>query len=202
MARPRQVSDPSILAAARDCFLQHGPAVSTSVIAERAGTSQALLFQRFGTKEALMRAALAPADAPTWLLDVERGPDDRPIVSQLEEMGERIHDYFGRLLPGLQVLRAAGYPMECTLEQAVEPPPLRSERVVAEWLARAADRGRIRPCNYRHVAAMFLGALHVRPFQRHLLGRDFTTEDDRAYIQGIARMIWHTLDPQSEQPRA
>ncbi len=58
MARPRNLTDTQILYEARACFLEHGAAVSTTVIAERLGISHGVLFQRFGTKDQLLRAAL------------------------------------------------------------------------------------------------------------------------------------------------
>ena len=37
------------------------------------------IFNRFGSKEALMIAALAPPEEVPWVAALEAGPDDRPI---------------------------------------------------------------------------------------------------------------------------
>ena len=78
MVRPRLFSDAEILQVARRCFLEHGPAVSTTVIASEVGLSQAALFKRFGTKQNLMLLALplmalmGLACMVTWLNDRRR----------------------------------------------------------------------------------------------------------------------------------
>ena len=66
MARPQQIADDQLLQVAREVFLEHGPNVSTTLIAERAGVSQATLFKRFGNKSCLMFGALgASGRAPS-----------------------------------------------------------------------------------------------------------------------------------------
>ena len=53
--RPRQFSDDELLQTARRCFLEHGPGVSTGLIAEELGVSQAALFKRFKPIQAAMQ---------------------------------------------------------------------------------------------------------------------------------------------------
>ena len=57
------------------CFLEHGAAVSTTVIAERLGISHGVLFQRFGTKDQLLRAALLPPplEEQPWMARMRSG---------------------------------------------------------------------------------------------------------------------------------
>jgi AcrR family transcriptional regulator len=45
-----------LLAAARDMFIEHGPAVPLDAIATRAGVGNATLYRRFPNRESLMRA--------------------------------------------------------------------------------------------------------------------------------------------------
>ena len=59
MTRPKTISDEELLAVARKLFRTHGHAVSTRQIAEGAGISEAILYQRFGNKEHLFFAAMA-----------------------------------------------------------------------------------------------------------------------------------------------
>ena len=44
------------------------------------------LFKRFGTKQELLLASVAPCDPAPWLPLVEAGPDDRPLDEQLAEI--------------------------------------------------------------------------------------------------------------------
>src|SRR5688572_6591136 len=99
MARPRQVTDEQILHAARVCALEHGPSVSAAVIAERLGVSHGVLFQRFGTKEELLIAALAPAE-PAWIEELALGPDPTTdLHAQLSALARRIHEDFEEMVP-------------------------------------------------------------------------------------------------------
>ena len=56
--RPQKFSDKDILEKTRDCLLAHGVGVSTQVIAQSVGMSEANIFKRFGTKENLIKKSL------------------------------------------------------------------------------------------------------------------------------------------------
>lgn len=60
MGRPRTISDESLLQQARLQFEAKGFAASTKEIAKAAGVSEAVLFQRFETKERLFFTAMLP----------------------------------------------------------------------------------------------------------------------------------------------
>jgi len=193
MARPRNTTDEQILAEARACFLEHGAGVSTALIAERLGISHGVLFQRFGTKEQLLRAALLPALEPPWLAQVRAGPDDRDLREQLRELAEVISDYLESIVPGIAVLRAAGFRLESMSARREELPPVRARAEIAAWFTRAGDRGRLRVPQPEHAADLFLGALQFRPSMQHLVDQRRVRADDRAYCQFVADAVWRTL---------
>lgn len=83
MGRPREVTDDQIRATARRCFLERGAGVSAAEIARELGVSHTTLFNRFGSKEGLLVAALGPPAQVPWIAALEAGPDDRPIRDQL-----------------------------------------------------------------------------------------------------------------------
>jgi AcrR family transcriptional regulator len=60
MGRNKTVEDEEVLAAAREVFRRGGHAASTRDVARAAGVSQAVLYQRFGSKEELFFRAMAP----------------------------------------------------------------------------------------------------------------------------------------------
>lgn len=60
MGRTKRISDEELLALARAAFVEQGLRASTREIARRAGVSEAVLFQRFGTKTELFLAAMVP----------------------------------------------------------------------------------------------------------------------------------------------
>lgn len=192
MSRPRSTTDEQILAEARACFLEHGPGISTTVIASRLGISHAVLFQRFGSKEQLMRAALLEGE-PSWHAAAEAGPDERPVRTQLLELAEVIYASLQRLVPCVAVLRAAGVPME--LEAVEEPAPVRSRRVLTGWFTRASERGLLSAPKPEHAADLLIGALQFRPFYQHISRQSFAPEEDRAYLEFCLETLWKTLAP-------
>jgi AcrR family transcriptional regulator len=62
--------------------------VSAAEIGRELGVTHTTVFNRFGSKDALMLAALAPAEEAPWVATLEAGPDDRPIREQLGEHGK------------------------------------------------------------------------------------------------------------------
>src|SRR5262245_35631904 len=93
MGRPKEVTNEQIVAAARRCFLKRGAGVSTGVIARELGVSHTTVFNRFGSKKALMVAALGPPETVPWVAALESGPDERPVRDQLVELGKAMSAY-------------------------------------------------------------------------------------------------------------
>ena len=206
MTRPRTVSDESILAAARSCAVERGPAVSLEVIASRVGLTSPALLKRFGTRQELMIAALRPSDPPAWLLELEKGPDNRPLAVQLPEMIDRILEFFSTEMPCLTVLAESGFPIEHIFDQSQPPPPLRSIWALAQWLARAQKRGlvadgAIQGRDFEGVAASLLGALHGRVFLSDFLGASYWRRSRDEYVSDVARIYTRALAPTPRKAR-
>jgi AcrR family transcriptional regulator len=204
MARPRQVSDAQILEAARAVFLEQGPGVSTTVIAERLGVSQAALFKRFGTKDELMIAALRPGpeELDALLAWTETGPGPGPIRPQLRELLQRLRDRFAEFLPGMAVLRAAGVtqPERCTDRDPARPlPPVRLQRALAAWLTRAHSAGALRCEAPGAVAYALLGAVHLQSFLAYMAHAEQNTVSD-ASLDALLDSLWAGLDPREVAP--
>jgi AcrR family transcriptional regulator len=98
MGRPKTISDDAILRIARDIFRRHGHTATTRQVANAAGISEAVLYQRFGTKDALFFAALHPRGP-----DIEQllGPDDPPDDAHeyLRTVVRRLGEYFAEVIP-------------------------------------------------------------------------------------------------------
>jgi len=193
MGRPRQVSDQDILATARRCFLEHGPSVSTVTIAEQVGLSQAALFKRFGTKNDLMFRALLPPALPAWVEIVERGPDDRPLVVQLEEVAHHMVAFFSNFIPCMSTLRAASVEVEEVFRRYHVPPPVRARAAFIRWLEMAEARGLIRPVDHASMAEALIGGLQGHVFLSHVLGQEPDTE---RFIASWLDLVWRGLRPQ------
>jgi AcrR family transcriptional regulator len=198
MVRPRNTTDAQILEEARACFLEHGAGVSTTLIAERLGISHGVLFQRFGTKDQLLRAALMPPSEQPWMARVRAGPDDRDVRTQLAELAEEISTYLEQIVPCVAVLRSAGLLLESLAERREELPPVRARREITAWFSRAIARGLLRAVTPAHAADLFLGPLQFRPFQQHLSGQGFDRADNRAYREFVVDAVCRTLAPTTE----
>lgn len=197
--RPRQFSDHELLETARRCFLEHGPGVSTSAIAEELGVSQAALFKRFKTKQALMVEALAPGDRPPWIAVVEAGPDDRPVPVQLREVVEHIDAFLAQMLPCIAVLRAAGLGPADVMQGREVPPPVLAHRTLSGWFRRLHEQGRARIPHPQSTAMAFLGALHARHMLGHMLG-SHAPQIEPEFLQNLVDVLWSGITPPTADP--
>lgn len=175
MARPRQYSDEDILEAAREAFLEHGPAVSTTVIAAKVGLSQSALFKRYGTKEQLMFEALAPPPSVAqWVADLQQGPDDSPLRGQIERIVARITAFFVEMVPRFAIMQSCGVSQRTLLDRYEVPPPVVAVRTVGAWFARAQAAGRVRDdLEPEGLALALLGPIQTRTFIQHIAGERF-----------------------------
>lgn len=99
MGRNKTVDDEELLRVAREVFGAGGHTATTRDVARAAGISQAVLYQRFGSKEDLFLRAMMP-EAP----DIEAllGPyPPRSAKDQVRQIAERLVAFFGDLLPTL-----------------------------------------------------------------------------------------------------
>src|SRR5262245_22349770 len=123
MARPRQVSDDEILAEVRRGVLEQGPSVSLDLIAHRLNVTAPALFKRFGSRNALLLAALKPDDAAALMALLKRGPDEgRPFEPQLLEIMEAHAAFLETTVPCMSALRESGLPKEEMRELFKESP--------------------------------------------------------------------------------
>jgi len=81
MGRQKTISDDEVLRIARDLFRARGHTATTREIAEAVGVSEAVLYQRFGSKDELFFAAMHP-----------RGPDIEALLGP-PEPAEDAHAY-------------------------------------------------------------------------------------------------------------
>lgn len=199
--RPRQFSDEELLETARSCFLEHGPGISTSAIAERLGVSQAALFKRFKTKQELMVAALITNHRPDWVDRVEAGPDERPVPEQLREALEGIDRFFVQMLPCISMARAAGIEPEAIIRTHEVPPPVLAHRTLTAWFRRLHAVGRAVVPNPQSTAMAMLGAIHARHMLRHVLG-EHAPQTEPEFLQNLVDVFWDGVAPKGDEPSA
>lgn len=189
MARPSLHSDQELLEVARSTFLELGPGVSTQVIAERAGVSQATLFKRFGSKDTLLVRALRPPECPPFAALLDEGPDKRPFAAQLREVLGEMDRFFVEMAPAIGLLRSLGRDHAEDLLDYDEPPPLRAHRSLSAWLARATERGLLREIDHDAAALMLMGSFHSRHFLGFVLGLKELGGERERFIQALTDIL-------------
>ncbi len=193
--RPRRFTDEEILEVARETFLELGPHTSTTVIAERVGVSQATLFKRFGSKDALLIRALQPSEGWTVLQRLVAGPDDeRPMRDQLTELLSEMAAFFDKMAPCLAVLRSSGaFPPK--FEGATSPPIL-ARLELQRWLEIAQARGELSEgAAPEHLAVALIAITQARAMRRHLLEDRDLPGDDAAYLLAMLDMLFLGVAP-------
>jgi AcrR family transcriptional regulator len=194
MGRPKEVTDEQIVVAARRCFLERGAGVSAGEIARELGVSHTTLFNRFGSKDELMIAALGPPEDSPWVATLEAGPDHRPIREQLVEHGKVMSAYFQELHAGLAVLQAAGTPRRKVFRRLKgAPPPVRAFRALTAWLRRAQSQGRLAKCDIETLATTILGALHGWAFTARVCGQSTTAAAGERHVERFIDLLWNGI---------
>jgi AcrR family transcriptional regulator len=114
MARSRKLSNEQLLTVARRVIFEQGIQVTTRNLAKEMGISEGVIFQRFGSKEELLRAALTPPEIQVTQL-VEQASIGKYGREMIENISAAIYRAFRQLFPFyIPLLRQAE-----TVERAV-----------------------------------------------------------------------------------
>ena len=159
MGRPKTISDDAVLRIARDVFRKQGHTASTREIAQVAGISEAILYQRFGSKDALFFAAMH-AQGPE--IEELLGPKE-PLGDARQYLGEvlrRLGAYFAEVIPlALRVMMHPSFdPASLSRTTPGGPDELRAE--LAKRIASLKARGQLRSADPHTVARLLLSLAH------------------------------------------
>lgn len=159
MGRTKTIDDSEILNQARKAFRESGHAASTREIARAAGISQAVIYQRFGSKEDLFCLAMTP-ERPD--LESLLGPyPPRSARADLKRIGERLAGYLRALQPTL--LHVLAHPDLGHARLAKWHANLPFHALVSaltERFQRLADDGLVGKVDPGAAAQTFLAAVH------------------------------------------
>ena len=165
MGRPPRISRDQILASARLHFAEVGFDTATLAdIARSLDVTPAAILRHFESKQALFRAAMAPAvtgPPPCVLrLDDEDGTADPRVVLRkfAEEFIPFVQSILGASLAVSMHARSQRLviPFDTT---APETPPQRGLKIVTNYFRRAMKAGTIEPGDPRAAALLFMGSL-------------------------------------------
>lgn len=193
MGRHKTISDEGILAAARQVFLEKSHAASTREIAAVAGVSEAVLYQRFKSKEALFFAAMLGAGPDLTAL---LGPPEPPADAHAYVQGvvERMVDYFSRSVPAwTQVMMHPSFDpaLVATSKAMTAVQDLTHE--FAERLRRLHARRRIADTACPAAAGLLTALAHDWALHATLLGR--AAHLDHTHLRAMVDVIWRGLAP-------
>ena len=179
VGRPRETSDEEILDAARRLFLEHGPQLATSKIAEALGISAPALFHRFGNKRALLIAAIKPRNFP---LDGLTYQPDQPIEEQLLTFARALRQFSKMLQPVMSLCKSAGLDPAEIFASYDTPPPILLLQKLDAFFVDAQRAGVVRDAAPRSLSLMFVGAIQGPTFLTFHLGQA-VHEDFDAYLE-------------------
>lgn len=177
------------------CAVERGPNVSLEVIAERVGVTPPALLKRFGSREAMMIAALCTTEEPAWVKSLATGPDTSPLEDQLEVLFSRVLDFFSSEAARMSTLCESRLPLGRIFDTERPPPPIKNTWALAAWLDRARAKGLVRGEDFEMAALGMLGALHARAFLKHFFHRSFWRGSRKEYVTGLAKLYARALAP-------
>lgn len=156
MPRRPTITNEEILEAARQVFLEQGIGASTVDIAEKAGISEASIFKRFATKQALFEAAMDIAEKPKWLKALAKQTPSENFKAELTDICKQMLASYQEMVPRVMMIMGQG---NMPPLPPVPPPPLRDTRLLAEYLEGAIALGYLRPCSSIAVGHLIVGAM-------------------------------------------
>jgi AcrR family transcriptional regulator len=190
VGRHKTISDEDVLAVARSVFRERGHTVSTRDIAKIAGISETVLYQRFGSKEALFFAAMVPGPPDLQKL---LGPLDPPGEARLwvRSVVDRMTAYFAEVLPmGIQLMTHPSFKTFATTQPAAAATRLEEELAVR--LRRLQQRQQIGAATSVMAAARLLTTLAHDVALRHVLSGKGGAAD-RRQLAAMVDIVWRGL---------
>src|SRR5262245_45800820 len=159
MGRQKSISDDDVLRVARDVFRAQGHTASTRAVALAAGISEAVLYQRFGSKDDLFFAAMRPQGPDIEeLLGPEEPPDD--ARAYLRSVVLRVARHMGQVIPlSLRVMTHPSFD-PATLARAQPRGGGLLQQALAERLAALARRKRLSVRSPAAAARLLLSLAH------------------------------------------
>ncbi len=202
MARPTVIRNEAILEAARAVFLERGILATSAEVAQRAGVSEGSLFKRFKTKADLFRAAMGldVEDTPRGMALLASRIGTGSVEQNLVEAGIDAINHVERIFPIAMMSWSNPKVNDCVpFANDEEPPPLKMQRLVAEYLMGEVEAGRIRPVEPVIVSRAFMGAISCYVFTELMAARRGLQAIDRGeYIREYVKILCAGMIPDED----
>jgi AcrR family transcriptional regulator len=190
MGRHKTISDDAVIRVAREVFRTQGHTATTRAIAEAAGISEAVLYQRFGSKDELFFVAMRPRGPD---LEELLGPKDPPedAHAYLRTVVVRIGKYFADVIPlALHVMTHPSFD-PATLARAHPRGPAALQKELAERLAALARRKQLATPSETATARLLVSLAHDWALG-HVLPREAAARRVRA-LEEMVDVVWEGL---------
>lgn len=195
MGRPKTIETGELLAVARDVFRKHGPTATTRDVAKAAGITQAVLYQRFKTKDKLFLAAITQHAASLAPLSAIDAGQHSPR-SYLALFAARTKDHFRTAMPS--ILSHAAHPKYGKEMMGQIHRHNRAGEISAMLGLRLQawqQAGLIRKLEPRVFAFAFIHALHSMAMVELLSGDDEFYVTDAKEMEALIEVFWQGLQP-------
>jgi AcrR family transcriptional regulator len=194
MGRNKTIDDDELLRVARKVFRETGHTATTRDVAHAAGISQAVLYQRFGSKEDLFLRAMVP-DVPD--IDSLLGPyPPRSAKADIRRIAERLGEFFASMMPTLlHVLANPNVGVRHMKSWHAKLPFPAIAHGLADRFRRMHGDGMIASVSAEAAAHTLIAAVHSVALLELMM--DGAHADHRAAKLGaIVEVIWSGLGPQ------
>jgi AcrR family transcriptional regulator len=191
MPRNKTITDEEILAVARTLFLKKGVNASTRDIAKQAGISEAVIYQRFGTKEDFFFTAMKLPEARLdAIFCIQTGEGN--VVENLECLSLRIVNYFREVMPVfLTLISHPSFSMQTFIKRHNIPAMQLSEKLT-DYLTEESKLGRVHEGNIAIAIDVLLSYLHNIALYETIGAPK--TKVDHAVADAIS-LLWDGLAP-------
>jgi AcrR family transcriptional regulator len=189
MTRPKTITDEEILAVARAVFRTQGHSATTREIGQKAGISEGVLYQRFGSKDDLFFASMAPT-APD--VDQVLGPEPptEEASTFVKSVLGRMAVYFGEVIPlALHVMTHPSFSME--MMRGAQVVHTRLHEGLARRLLWFETQKRIRRATAKTTAHLLVSLAH----DSAIPGSSRSAAVRSSELEDMAAIVWRGIDP-------
>lgn len=198
MGRTKTIDDDELLRVARELFRERGHTATTRDVARAAGISQAVLYQRFGSKEDLFLRAMTPELPDVAALLGSYPP--RSGKEHVRQIAERLVDFFASMLPTLLHVHAhPGLSASHLKKWHARLPFIPIVHALSERLARMQADELISPVSAEAAAHTLVAAAHSVALLETMTGGGHD-QSRPAKIGALTEVIWSGLAPGEASP--
>jgi AcrR family transcriptional regulator len=191
MGRKKIIDDKTLLAHARTVFLQKGAFGTTKEIAQLAGVSEAVVFQRYPTKAALFLAAMAPPDVDAEAIIATEIAD---VQAALVETGRRLLGHFRQIIPAaMHLMTHPSVKMSDVTDHFGAGRVDKIAGLLADFLAKKHAEGAVHVENPLAAASMLVASIHTLALYEMM---EFHGGDDLEHaVPMFVKALWSGLAP-------